>query len=57
MNKRELATTLHALRLYQVNIVGGLLQEWSPCDHFDGIMPLTSAGIDRLCERLNTEGV
>jgi hypothetical protein len=59
-NDRELATVLHALRLYQdVRMYG---RERSPeygcsdqtgCDHFEEVPPLSVEEIDALCERLN----
>lgn len=54
LNKRELATVLHSLRVTQEFIRTGT--DISSCIHFsrDKIKPLTFDEIDDLCEQLNT---
>lgn len=54
MTRRETATVLHALRVFQAEQKGR--RECVACRHFDGIKPLDPKEIDALCERLNTEG-
>lgn len=49
LSSRELATVLHALRIYQ----SGIIEESAACDHFAEEEPLTDAEVDALCERLN----
>lgn len=50
LNANELATVLHALRIFQ----DGVIDEAGACDHFeDGVRPLANGEVDALCERIN----
>jgi hypothetical protein len=48
---RELATILHALRIFQL----GFGDELAGCDHFEDHTMLTDGEVDALCGRLNGE--
>jgi DNA-binding Xre family transcriptional regulator len=53
LSKRELATVLAALRMFQEELTASFkLRGWNP-EHFAEFAPLTSEEIDALCERLN----
>jgi hypothetical protein len=56
VSKSELATILHGLRLIQENANGPADCAGGCCEHFVDACALTDTQIDRLCERLNTEG-
>jgi hypothetical protein len=49
IDARELATILHALRVYEDGVIG----EAGGCGHFDEHPPLTTRQVNRLCERLD----
>lgn len=56
LNDQEVATILHALRIYQAS----LLNEASPClagacEHFDECARPTAGKIDNLCEKVNCD--
>lgn len=53
----EIATILHALRVYQDDLQAGDAPEEEGCDHFEDVKPLTTTQIDTLCESINLDSL
>ena len=53
LSKRELATVLAALRMFQEELTASFKLRGRNPEHFAEYAPLTSEEIDALCERLN----
>jgi hypothetical protein len=54
LNDREVATILHALRLFQDDRHKG---DCEGCDHFAEVKPLANDEIDALCESINLDSL
>jgi len=52
LSDSELATILHALRMFQIERIG---EDEDGCDHFEDCQPLTNPEIDDLCELINLD--
>jgi hypothetical protein len=57
LNDKEMATILHALRVYQLALEVGDNPQEDGCDHFEDCSPLSILEIDTLCESINFESL
>jgi hypothetical protein len=54
LTDREVATILHALRIFQHDGPGA---EAGSCDHFEECQPLTNSEVDALCKSINFDNL